>query len=267
MATADLLDRTLGALAANVRWFLLVEDVPRRRGFLQAVSPGVKLVGVFGLVALAASRTTLPVVVALVALSAVLAATSLVPPRAFLGRLAGPPALAFVVVAPQLVLMGGPSHPVVPLSFAGVEYVATFTVRVAACVGFLSLLLLTTRFADLLAAVRRLRAPPLAVSLLAITHRYLLVSFAELGRMVRARRGRTIEDPDLRHTWRDSGHFLGTFFLRSLERGEAVQRAARARGGPGVTPVERRQSLGPADAAFGGIVVATVAVVLVGGFA
>ncbi|MFC6976037.1 cobalt ECF transporter T component CbiQ [Halomicroarcula sp. GCM10025709] len=257
---ADLLDRTLAAVAAHARWVLLAEDAPNRRGFLQAVAPSVKLLGVLALLVTTVVQRELSTVLALAGLAAALAALSRVPARAFLGRVTGPPAVAFVVVGPQMLLMGGPSLPwtPLPLSAAGVEYVVTFTVRVAACVGFLTVLLLTTRFSALLSALRRLRAPTIAVTLLAITYRYLLLFFAELGRMVRARRGRTVADPEIQRSWRDSGNFLGTFLLRSLERGERVERAARARGGTGVTPARPRAPLGLADAAFGAVVAATV---------
>jgi len=258
----DLLDRTVGAIAAHARWVLLAEDVPERDGFLQAVAPAVKLVGVVALVAVTVAQRELATVTALACVAAVLAVSSRVPVRTFLGRLAGPPAMALVVVAPQAVLMGGPPLSGLPLSATGVTYVATFTMRVAACVGFLSVLLLTTRFVDLLGAFRRLRVPDIAVAMLSITYRYLLLFFAELERMVRARRSRTLADPALRQTWRDSGNFLGTFLLRSLERGERVQRAARARGGTGPTPGRPSVALGRADAAFGVVVVATVWVVL-----
>ena len=262
MARADLLDRTVTAIAARARWFLLAEDVPQRAGFLQAVTPSVKLVGIFTLVAVTVAQREFATVVGLTAVAVVLAACSRVPARTFAGRLAGPPAMALVVVAPQAVLMGGPTLSGLPLSAAGLAYVATFTMRVAACVGFLSLLLLTTRFVDLLGAVRRLRAPAIAVSLLAITYRYLLLFFAELERMVRARRSRTLAEPALRRTWRDSGNFVGTFLLRSLERGERVQRAARARGGAGPTPQRHARPVGAPDLAFGLVVVGIVGVVL-----
>ncbi|MFW6320655.1 MAG: cobalt ECF transporter T component CbiQ [Halohasta sp.] len=255
---SDLLDRTVASIAARARWFLLTEELPTRRGFLQAVDPGVKLVGVFALVVVTVTQRDLHVVAPLVGLAGVLAVASRIPARTFLGRLSGPPLVAAVVVAPQAVLMGGPRLSGLPLSVDGVDYVVTFTVRVAACVGFLSLLLLTTRFSALLEGFDRLRVPRLAVFLLAITYRYLLVFFAELERMVRARRSRTLADPGIRRTWRDSGNFVGSFLLRSLERGERVGRAARARGGTGGVsrrPVDR---LGRADLAFGLLVAATI---------
>ena len=275
---SDLLDRTVATIAARAQWFLLTEDIPTRNGFLQAVAPSLKIVGVLVLVALTVTQQQLLTVGLLVGLAGCLAAASRIPARTFLGRLTGPPLVAAVVVAPQAVLMGGPQLSAVPLlplalSTEGVAYVATFTVRVAACVGFLSLLLLTTRFSTLLAGFDRLRVPRLAVFLLAITYRYLLLFFAELERMVRARRSRTLADPDLRRTWRDSGNFVGTFLLRSLERGERVGRAARARGGTGGTthrptggaggPPRRPTGFGRADLAFGLLVTATVVGVIV----
>lgn len=259
MGRGDPLEGTVAAIATHARWILLAEDVPDRRGFLQAVTPGVKLLGALALIAATvAQRDPLPVA-GLAGLAAVLAAASRIPARTLLGRMTGAPAFAAVVVAPQAVLMGGPTVASTPLSVDGVTYVAVFTLRVAACVGFLSVLLLTTRFTELLAALRRLHAPTIAVSLLSITYRYLLVFFGELDRMVRARRGRRIGETGLREAWRDSGNFLGTFLLRSLERGERVQRAARARGGTGATPVRRRERLGAADLAFALIVAGTIA--------
>ncbi|MFC6615665.1 cobalt ECF transporter T component CbiQ [Halopenitus salinus] len=255
----DPLEGTIAAIATHARWFLLAESVPDREGFLQSVTPGVKLLGTLALVAATvAQRDPLPVAL-MGGLAAVLAAASRIPARTFLGRTTGAPAFAAVAVAPQAVLMGGPTVAWTPLSVDGVTYVAVFTLRVAACVGFLSVLLLTTRFADLLAALRRFRAPTIAVSLLSITYRYLLVFFSELDRMVRARRGRRIGNRGLRETWRDSGNFLGTFLLRSLERGERVQRAARARGGTGSTPVRKRERAGGGDLVFALIVAATIA--------
>jgi cobalt/nickel transport system permease protein len=255
---SDLLDRTVAAIAARAQWFLLTEEIPTRNGFLQAVAPSLKVVGIVLLVAVTVLQRELWIVGLLVGLAGCLAVASRIPAKTFLGRLSGPPLVAAVVVAPQAILMGGPQLSGVPLSIEGVDYVVTFTVRVAACVGFLSLLLLTTRFSTLLAGFDRLRVPRLAVFLLAITYRYLLVFFAELERMVRARRSRTLAEPDLRRTWRDSGNFVGTFLLRSLERGERVGRAARARGGTGGTVRRSTIQFGRADLAFGLLVAVTV---------
>ena len=261
MAT-DALAGTVADISARARWFLLAESGAERDGFLQRVAPAVKAAGLVALVVLAVTRPAVVEAAALLALAGGLAVVSRVPARAFLGRTAGPAAVAVVVVAPQAVLTGGPSLAGTPLTRPGSAYVLLFACRVAAAAGFLALLVTTTRVSALLAAARRVGVPPTAVVLLGVTYRYLLVFFGELGRMARARRARTLRTPTLRETWRDSGHFLGTFLRRTLERGERVGRAARARGGGGVAGYDRGGSLGPADAAFGALVAVTVGTVV-----
>jgi len=81
MARSDLLDRTLLTIAENVRWVLLAEETPERAGFLQAVTPAVKLLGVFALVCLTVTRRDVASVSALLALAVAFAAVSRVPTR------------------------------------------------------------------------------------------------------------------------------------------------------------------------------------------
>ncbi len=261
---SDPLARTLDALAARARWFLLAERGPDRDGFLQRATPTVKLTGLVVLVAVAATRGTVAGAAAVLALAGVLAVVSRVPARAFLGRVAGPAALSAVAVAPRALFAPGPALAGTPLSATGVEYALVFTLRAGAAVAFLALLPLTTSVSDLLAAARRLRVPPVVVALVGITYRYLLVLASTLGRMARARRARTVESRGLRRAWRDSGRFLSTFLLRGLERGERVGRAARARGGGGTATYDRGTAPGVADAALAVVVVAVVALAVAG---
>jgi cobalt/nickel transport system permease protein len=261
----DVLDRTVAGVSEHATAFLLAETVPNRDGFLQAVHPVAKLLGLFALVLLAALTDQIAALAALLALAVTLALVSRVPLRTFAERIAFPTVASLVVVAPQAVLMDGPSLATAATPFGqlvvsstGVAYVAAFVTRVAASVGFLSLLLLTTRFSAVLSALRRLRAPPVAVTLIAITHRYLLLFFRELTRMTLARRSRRFAPAPLRTSWRRTSSFLGTFFLRTFERGERVQRAAQARGGTQMTPYARAKPVGVADVGFAAIVLAAV---------
>ena len=163
-----------------------------------------------------------------------------------------------MIVAPRLVLVSGPTL-LGPVSTDGAIYVMTFVLRVGAAVSVLGLLISTTRFADLAGALRRLGIPRTAVVLLTITHRYLVVVFAELARLVLARRSRRVRSATLRESWSEGTSLLGTFLLRALDRGERVSRAARARGGTAGRTYTRRHAIGAADAAFAFVVFATVA--------
>jgi cobalt/nickel transport system permease protein len=259
----DVLSRTVADLSARVRWVLLAERGAERDGLLQRVAPGVKLAGTVALIVVAVTRATFGGAAAMLALAVALAAASRLPPRAVTGRVGGPTLVAAVVVAPQAALLPGPSLWGTPLTTTGTTYVLVFVTRVAAAATLLTVLVLTTRVSALLAGARRLRVPRTAVVLVGVTYRYLLVFFGELGRMTGARRARTRREPTLRETWRDSGAFLSTFLVRTIERSERVGRAARARGGGGVGGYDRTTALTRADAAFGAVVVTVAATAVV----
>lgn len=261
----DAVDRSIAAAGDRFATILRTERLPRQNGFLQSVDPAVKVLGLPVLVGLAATRTNPLAALGLLALAAALAVQSAVP-LALLGKRVGVVAgFAAIVVAPQAVLMRGATVPgPVPLSVAGSEYVVTVVIRVAASAAFAMLLPLTTRFADVLEALRRLHAPAVAVTLLAITYRYLAMLLTELARFLRTRRSRRIVDPKLRDGWRRGGATVGAFLIRTIERGERVQRAARARGGTGMAAYPRSTALSAPDVVFSGIVTAMAAVVILG---
>ncbi|MDX1414173.1 MAG: cobalt ECF transporter T component CbiQ [Candidatus Promineifilaceae bacterium] len=98
------------------------------------------------------------------------------------------------------------------------------------------LLTATTRFPDILHALRHLKVPAVLVSILAFMYRYLFVLTDEVGRMLRARAARSACLPGKKGgrslLWRAkiAGHMVGQLFLRSIERSERVYEAMLARG-------------------------------------
>lgn len=251
----EVLNRTVAEISARFHEFLLTGRIAARDGFLQNVTPVVKLVGIFVLVVTTVATRNPIVLGGLLFVSLGLARISKIPLRLHVSRWLFVVAFSVVVVLPQLFLMGG--QPLVgafglTISAAGAAYVLQFTLRVAASVSFLSLIILTTDFDAVLGALRRLRMPETIVSIMAITYRYLLLFFAELNRMVLAQQSRTFERTSIRESWRRLGNLLGTFFLRTIERGERVQLAARSRGGNrSLQPYERNEELTRYDYVFG----------------
>jgi cobalt/nickel transport system permease protein len=150
------------------------------------------------------------------------------------------------------------------VTLEGVTYVGLFTLRVAAGVSLLSVLVLTTPFATIVGAMRRLRVPVALVWVIAVTYRYLFLFFDELRRLVLARNSRTTGEDSLRGEWRDARRLSGTFLLRALDRGERVGRGMRARGGGREpTPYERPSSLDAGDCVLAASAVLVVAVAVV----
>ena len=255
------LDRTALTVSEHVRALLRREATARRDGGLQSVAPAVELLSILALLVVVARTQSITALVVLGGVALAFAAVSHVPVRDLSRVVAPAAAVAAVAAAPRAVLVDGPSL-VGPVTRPGAAAVAVLVLRVGVSAALVGVLLSTVRFPALLAGLRRLRAPATAVQLLAVTRRYLLTSAGLLAGRVRARRARRIESPSLRARWRSLGGLLGGFFLDAVRRGEAVQRSARARGGPGSVPRRDPPSLGVADAAF----VAVVALAAVAGW-
>ena len=94
----------------------------------------------------------------------------------------------------------------------------------------------TTRFPDILHALRHLRVPAVIVSIIAFMYRYLFVLVEEVERLLRARAARSAQLPGARGGgtigWRAAvtGHMAGQLFVRSLDRSDRVYNAMLARG-------------------------------------
>jgi cobalt/nickel transport system permease protein len=253
---------TLGTLSGALRSFFVAERVSAREGFLQARDPRATLLAVFAL-ALAAVVTRRPaVLLALAAAALALAYASAVPFRTLGTRVAVVALPSAFVVSPRLFLAPGEAlfGAGLSVSAAGAAYVATFTLRVAVGAGLLSLLVLTTPFSGVLAALRWARVPVAVVWVSAVTYRYLFLLFDELRRLVLARGARTTES-GFRAGWRDARGLAGTFLLRTVERGERVGRGMRARGGARApNPYGRAGSPSAPDYALCAVALAALAV-------
>ncbi len=130
------------------------------------------------------------------------------------------------------------------LRFSGI--VARSLISIQAAV----LLTATTRFPDILHALRHLKVPAVLVSIIAFMYRYLFVLVDEAERLMRARASRSGRQPGLPGggsvRWRAAvaGHMAGQLLVRSLDRSDRVYQAMLARGYrgemPGMTPHKMR---------------------------
>jgi cobalt/nickel transport system permease protein len=93
------------------------------------------------------------------------------------------------------------------------------------------LLVATTPFPDLLKAMRRLHVPPVLVTIISFTYRYLFVLVDEALRLQTAREARSA-GPGGTVLWRVKvlGGMIGSLFIRSYERSERIYQAMLSRG-------------------------------------
>jgi cobalt/nickel transport system permease protein len=150
--------------------------------------------------------------------------------------LAALPLLFTIPGAPLLSFSIGGS--LVTLSQPGLERFISIALK--SWISFQAALVLasTTRFPDLLAALRALRLPKLLVAIISLMWRYLFVIVNEALRLMRARAARSGKSSDPTHktggkvTWRAAvtGGMVGNLFLRSFDRSDRIYMAMLSRG-------------------------------------
>jgi len=258
--------RSVESITGALRSVFTAEQVAASDGFLQRRDPRVSLLSIAGLALAVMISRTVAVTLAFGLLTIALALLSAVPLRRLLARSAVVPLASALIILPEAVLRPGGAIVQafgIAVTDAGVAYVLLFTLRVGVGVALLSLIVLTTPFSAVVAAMRALRIPVALVWVVAVTYRYLFLFFDELQRLLLARNSRTTGRSGLRGGWRDARRIAGTFLLRTLARGERVGRGMCARGGNRPpSPYGRSRTLDGYDYAL--LVVAAAAVVCSG---
>jgi len=119
---------------------------------------------------------------------------------------------------------------------AGLIRFASIVVRSWLSIQMAILLTATTRFPDLMHALRHLHVPELLVAIVSFMYRYLFVLTDEAMRLMRAREARSARPADgggggsIAWRARVAGNMAGQLFLRSYERSDRVYNAMLARG-------------------------------------
>jgi cobalt/nickel transport system permease protein len=235
-------------------------DLAARETPAARLDPRAKVLVTAASVAVAASfgRHELLRLVPLVLLPLTLAALGDVPLRPLLWRLllASPFALGVAAFEPFLdrapvATVGG-----VTISGGALAFL-TILAKFGLSLSMALLLVATTGFDQVCAALRRMGVPRALVTQLLLTHRYLFVLSEEAGRALRAHALRSPDRP--RPSLRQAGALLGQLLVRALARAERIHAAMRCRGFDGELPLSRGWRLSGADALF----VAAAAILLV----
>ncbi len=189
---------------------------------------------------------------ALLALALVGVALSRVPPRAALVFVLAPGWALLLVVAGLSVGFGStPVASIGPLTVhqEGLLMGGNAVLRVASEMAWVALLVLTTPFHAILAALRELRVPDVLVSTLGFMVRYVFLLATEAGAMRAAARVRGGFE-GWRRSLDTSGALLAQVFFRAFDRSERVALAIQARGGePG--SAARSSEAGPGSPSEG----------------
>ena len=186
-------ERTIGSLSKGLNFAALADDSARSQtGLLQRVDPRIKVVGLLAMIVSVAISRNLAAIGSVFVIAASLAVAS----RISLGDLArwvwmpvllftGCIALPAIFVTPGATLYG-------PITQQGVRTASFLLLRAETCVSLSTLLVLTTRWAHILKALRVLRLPVVFVVILGMTYRYLFLILETALDMFESRKSRTV---------------------------------------------------------------------------
>ena len=265
------LDKTLMEISSFFSRSLFREETARRNGLLQQVDPRARLVALLlylASVSLAESTTALALHAALASLALALSRIRL---REFLGAgflfallfsvlMAAPSTLNLFsggpVIYPLLVHGGeravGPYlvPEVVGITRQGLLTAATFLLRVLSSTAAVLWLTLSTRWVDLLRALRFLRLPPIFLQVTGMTVRYVHAFLRQSEEIHMGRKSRSVCRAKTGEDQAWTGSRIARSWEKSLHLMEEVGAAMKARGFTGEAKFPPSPWFGASEWAF-----------------
>ena len=232
-------EKTLAGITSNIEQAVFSEENARRNGFLQRRDPRVKVVGALAIIIAAALAKDWEILLALYALVMLAAFVSAIDMGLFFKRVwLGIPLFSGIVIIPSIFFVGGDHHILtIPLGLfdatitrEGLEKAGIFVIRVGVCVSTAILLILTTRWADILKSLTVLKMPSVFVLVLAMAYRYIFLFLHTANGMFLARKSRIVARTSGKEQRWWIVSTIGVLMSRSFRMSEEVYQAMLARG-------------------------------------
>jgi len=248
-------EKTLADISGSIERAIFSEENARKKGFLQRRDPRAKLLAFVALIIATGLSREWPVLVGLYGLVLAAAAISSIDLGLFIKRVwLGMGLFSGVVILPSIFFIGHRELLHIQLGFFSLTVhgdaliaAAIFVLRVCASVSLAILLILTTKWADVLKSLRVMRVPNALVLILAMTYRYIFLVLHTANAMFLARKSRIIAKTSGREQrwWIVSS--IGVLMSRSLRMSEDVYQAMLARGFQGEMQTIDDYRMRPAD--------------------
>ena len=248
---SNFIQKTLQGIISILRESVYSEEIALRSGFLQAMDPRMKLLAIFSLLITVNLLRHLPLLWGVYLVILIFAALSKVPTRSLIQRVwLVIPLFTGIMVLPALFNWVRPGDPLWiiwtfstpphlgPIHFPR-ELILTrqgfwgallLISRVGVSVTLAVLLTLTTRWNNLLRALRTFFVPKIFIVTLEMTYRYIFVLITLLEDMFLARKARDSGHSSGAEQRRFVGSSIATLFGKSLKMSEDVYTSMIARG-------------------------------------
>jgi len=235
MRSEGFLSRNIAGLSQALESAIAADDLSRKQGLLQSLDPRAKVAGFLLMVVTAGLLHDLALLGALFVIVLLLVFLSRISVSFFLKRvLLFIPLFTAVIAVPALFTTPGTplwhigAH--VSVTEQGLLASAFLFARVTVSLSLGILLILTTRWTDLLSALRWFRLPALVVSIVAMTYRYIFLFLHTANNMFMARRSRTVAHFSGAANRRWLGQIMAATLARTQHLSEEVYLAMLSRG-------------------------------------
>jgi cobalt/nickel transport system permease protein len=264
-------EKTLAGITSSIEQAVFSEENARRDGFLQRRDPRVKVIAALAIIIAAALSRDWPVLAGLYVIVIAAAWVSAIDMGLYFKRVwLGIPLFSGIVIIPSIFFIGGDHHiltiPVglfdLTVTREGLEKAGVFVIRVGVCVSTAVLLILTTKWADILKSLSVLKVPGVFILVLAMAYRYIFLFLHTANGMFLARKSRIVARTSGREQRWWIVSTIGVLMSRSFRMSEEVYQAMLARGFTDriVTMNEYRFGLADAGTLAGALAVAALAV-------
>jgi len=244
-------ERTIDSAAGFFQETILTEAFAGRVGLLQALDPRVKLITVLCIIVSVSVMRSPAIIWGVYGFTLILAIASSIPLMFFIKRVwLFIPLFSAVIVIPALFNLVTPGEPLwtvfhlsrshdfgpyhipetITITRQGVLSATTFVGRVAASVSLAVLLTLTTRWNNLLQALRVLRIPATFVLILGMAYRYIALLVKAVQDIHIARKSRTLRYGSTGAEQRWVASRIGYLFKKTYVMSQDVHKAMLSRG-------------------------------------
>jgi cobalt/nickel transport system permease protein len=230
----DFLSKNISSITGALESVISSEELCHAPGLLQGIDPRIKLATMVLFIIVVSLVQSLPILAGILVLILAFALLSKVPLGVFLKRILIfiPIFTAFISIPALFITQGEPLLTLgnINITEQGALTAGILVLRVTDSLSFGILLILTTRWTNILAALRWFRMPSLFVTILGMTYRYISLLLHSTNSMFLARRSRTIGSLSGGEKRRWLGQTLATTMTKSHHLSEDVYLAMLSRG-------------------------------------
>lgn len=252
------LEKNLSNINSIIQQSIFTDDYFNKKGFLQGINPSTKTLSALILIFACGFAENIYSLIIFNLISVILAFFSNIPVGFFLKRVwLFLPLFTGIIVVPQLFNIISPGLPFlsiikiprynidISITVNGVYSGLLLISRVAASLSFTLLLILTTKWNEILSSFNILKIPQGIITVLSMTYRYIFVFLNTAGNMFLSRKSRTLGKVTSKQNRNYIGSLTGVLFLKSFSFSESVYLAMLSRGFSGkICTMEKQRVAG-----------------------